>query len=353
MNEQLTTIDDIANTLGVSKSTVSRAISGKGRVGEKTRQEILAFCEEHNYRPNAAAKSLASNRTYNIALVMPEDFSSSDRAFFQEVMIGASEFAAKYDYDMLISINTDVDASPLKRMILNHKIDGALISRSIKKSAAVSLLRKSHLPFVVIGSSSDKNTVCVDNNNEEAVKDLVSFLINDSNKKIALLGGDEDYYVTGARLSGYKTALAENNIKYDEELVFMKCIDGESIIKAVKKAVEREADCIVCMDDYICSIANTELRRIGKKIPDNIKIATCYDSPTTVNSMPPITGIKFDTRKLGEKAAQTILELLGIDIGNDSDYHEEEISGNVFKDREIQKQDLTIGYEIVERASTM
>lgn len=353
MNEQLTTIDDIANALGVSKSTVSRAISGKGRVGEKTRQEILAFCEEHNYRPNAAAKSLASNRTFNIALVMPEDFSSSDRAFFQEVMIGASECAAKHDYDMLISINTDVDASPLKRMILNQKVDGVLISRSIKKSAAVNLLRKSNLPFVVIGSSSDKNTVCVDNNNEAAVKDLVNLLISKSSKRIALLGGDEDYYVTGARLSGYKNALAENNIKYDDKLVFMNCTDGESIINAVKKAVEREADCIVCMDDYICSIANTETRRIGKKIPDNIKIATCYDSPTTVNSMPPITGIKFNTRKLGEKAAEKILDLLGIDIGNDSDYYNGKEIGNVSENKDIKERDSTIGYEIVERASTM
>ena len=151
-----------------------------------------------------------------------------------------------------------------------------------------------------------------------------------------------------AALLGTVISGCRSNVEYIEEN-----LKNDNYVKAVKKAVEREADCIVCMDDYICSIANTELRRIGKKIPDNIKIATCYDSPTTVNSMPPITGIKFDTRKLGEKAAQTILELLGIDIGNDSDYHEEEISGNVFKDREIQKQDLTIGYEIVERASTM
>ena len=353
MSDQLTTIADIANALGVSKSTVSRAISGKGRVGEKTRQEILAFCEEHNYRPNAAAKSLASNRTFNIALVMPEDFSSSDRAFFQEVMVGASEYAMKYDYDILISINTEVDASPLKRMILNQKVDGVLISRSIKKSAAVSLLRKSNLPFVVIGSSSDAKTVCVDNNNEAAVKDLVNLLIKKKNKKIALLGGNENFYVTGARLAGYKEALSENNVEFDDELVFMNCTNGESIIRAIKRAIELEAECILCMDDYICSIAHAELRRIGKKVPDDVKIATCYDSPATVNSMPPITGIKFNTRKLGEKAAEKILDLLGIDIGNDPNYYNGKEIGNVSETEEIKERDSTIGYEIVERASTM
>lgn len=345
MNEQLTTIDDIANALGVSKSTVSRAISGKGRVGEKTRQEILKFCEEHNYRPNAAAKSLASNRTFNLALVMPEDFSSSDRAFFQEVMVGASAYATKYDYDMIISINSDMDASPLKRMILNQKVDGVLISRSIKKSAAVSLLKKSELPFVIIGSSSDSKTVCVDNDNEAAVKELVFGLIKENNKKIALLGGDENYLVTGARLNGYKDALNANGIKYNEKLVFMNCTSGKSITKAVKKALDQGADCIVCMDDYICSIVVTELRRIGKSIPGDVKLASCYDSPTIANTMPPITGIKFDTRKLGEKAAKTILSMLDIDTGNDSGYHNKELVGN--------DSDLTIGYEIVKRASTM
>lgn len=348
MSEQLTTIDDIASALGVSKSTVSRALSGKGRVGEKTRQDILAFCEAHDYRPNAAAKSLASNKTFNLALVMPEDFSSSDRAFFQEVMVGASECSAMYDYDIIISINSDADASLLKRIVLNQKVDGVLVSRSTKKSAAIKLLKQSDLPFVIIGSSSDKNNICVDNDNESAVKDLITTLINDGNKKIALIGGDEDYLVTGARYEGYRKALMDANMSIDDELVIMNCLGGESISEAVKKVLDMGADCIVCMDDYICSIAVTELRRLGKSIPKDIKIASCYDSSAMRNTMPPITGIKFNTRKLGERAAETILQILGIDTGNVSGYYKENI-GNVSENGD---SDSAIGYEIISRAST-
>ena len=68
------TIDDIARDLGVSKTTVSRAISGKGRISEATRARVQEYIQKHNYRPNAAAKGLAESRTYNIALVLPKAF---------------------------------------------------------------------------------------------------------------------------------------------------------------------------------------------------------------------------------------------------------------------------------------
>ena len=70
--KRIYTIDDIARELGVSKTTVSRAISGKGRIGQATRERVLAFIKEHDYRPNVVARGLAQRKTYNIALLMPK-----------------------------------------------------------------------------------------------------------------------------------------------------------------------------------------------------------------------------------------------------------------------------------------
>ena len=89
------TIEDVARELGLNKSTVSRAISGKGRVSEETRAKVLAFIEEHDYHPNAVAKSLAQNRTCNLGLVMPGIYPSIQPAFFHEFMEGCRESAAR------------------------------------------------------------------------------------------------------------------------------------------------------------------------------------------------------------------------------------------------------------------
>ena len=87
------TISDVAEALGVSKTTVSRAISGKGRIGEATRQRILEYIEEHDYKPNVIAKGLAQSRTYNICVVMPGNYSLVDLPFFQEIIMGIQEVA--------------------------------------------------------------------------------------------------------------------------------------------------------------------------------------------------------------------------------------------------------------------
>ena len=87
------TITDVAEALGVSKTTVSRAISGKGRIGEETKQKVLAYIEENNYTPNVIAKSLAQSKTYNIGVVLPGNYALMDLPFFQEALLGIQEIA--------------------------------------------------------------------------------------------------------------------------------------------------------------------------------------------------------------------------------------------------------------------
>ena len=83
MSEEKITIDDVAKALGISKTTVSRAISGKGRVGYDTRNKVMEYIEKHNYRPNVMAQALAQQRTFNIGVVWPDDYGAADLPFFQ------------------------------------------------------------------------------------------------------------------------------------------------------------------------------------------------------------------------------------------------------------------------------
>ena len=111
MGNKNITIADVAEALGVSKTTVSRAISGKGRIGDETRQRVLEYIEEYDYKPNVIAKGLAQSKTYNLCVVMPGDYALVDLPFFQEAIIGIQEVAAMMEYDILLSIcqQNDID----------------------------------------------------------------------------------------------------------------------------------------------------------------------------------------------------------------------------------------------------
>lgn len=120
-NDKTMTIHDVARELGVSASTVSRAISGKGRIGAATRDRILAYIEEHGFYPNAAAQSLAQSRTNNIAIILPEVNTLVDMPFFHTCMYGVEEVAQANDYDIIVVTTNGNDTKPLERLIKTVK----------------------------------------------------------------------------------------------------------------------------------------------------------------------------------------------------------------------------------------
>ena len=140
------TITDVAEALGISKTTVSRAISGKGRIGDETRQKVLAYIEENNYRPNPMAKGLADQRTYNIAWVMPGDSSVSDLPFFQRCMVGIGEVTMPSNYDILICLVYEDNISQLKRIVENKKVDGVILGRTLVNDNSIKYLKEKGKP---------------------------------------------------------------------------------------------------------------------------------------------------------------------------------------------------------------
>ena len=140
--EKNITIADVAEALGVSKTTVSRAISGKGRIGRETRERVLAYIEEHDYKPNVIAKGLAQSKTYNICVVMPGEYDVVDLTFFQECLFGIQEIAGSMEYDILLSICRKNDISSLERIIANHKVDGVILMRTFVEDEQIDFCRQ-------------------------------------------------------------------------------------------------------------------------------------------------------------------------------------------------------------------
>lgn len=331
MEKKKITIADVADALGVSKTTVSRAISGKGRIGNETKEKVLRYIDEHDYKPNVIAQGLAMSCTYNIGIVMPEDYCMIDAPFFVNCMAGLHEVAAIKGYDLLLTICNNVDMTNLERMVANRKVDGIVLMRAFEKDRAVEFLKKEQVPFVVVGSSPYENVVQVDQDNEGACRELTTILLLKGMKRIALIGGNENYVVTQKRLKGFRTAFENQNQRIDPDLIYMNQENPVAIEHVVEDILKKDVDCIACMDDNICISVLNRLRRDHIHVPEEMKVASFFNSSILENNMPAITSLVFDVRELGMVVCRRLIDMI--------------------EERECQRVTL-LGYEVVLKEST-
>lgn len=311
-NKKKYTIEDIARELGVSKTTVSRALSGKGRIGRETVERVRAFVEEHDYRPNAVARGLAQQKTCNLGLVLPLE--DTDASFFKECMNGICEKASEYNYDVVLAIMEEDQLAQLHRLVMNHKVDGIILTRATMGSGAVKYLKDQRIPFVVIGPSEDLEVMSIDNPNQEASRELTGLLLLKGLRRLALVGGNSRHYVSESRKKGFLDAHRDRGFHADEGLIFMEIGDYRRAMWAVDRILLAESDGIVCMDDQISALVLGCLRERGAQVPSQIRLASLYDSRQMEHNLPAVTSLRFDTKELGRNACMEMLRMLGEEL---------------------------------------
>lgn len=310
INKNLT-IDDIARELGVSKTTVSRAISGKGRISEATRARVQEYIQAHHYHPNAAAKSLAESRTYNIALVLPKAFIKLDLPHVRQSMSAICEEAFMQDYNILLCLSADDSVPPLLRTIDNRKVDGVILSRTVANDPVVDFLSKRGIPFATIGSlppeDQGKAVVEADHDQVGGCRAFCKALLQSGTGKIALLGNDPEYIVNQSRLTGFRQAAKELN--FPESMVTLRSDldDQRSRYAAAEELANLGYRRFLCLDEDICLHAMERLQQLGYRIPEDITIACLYNSEQLANATPPVTALDFNAGAIGRAACRELL----------------------------------------------
>lgn len=328
-----TQLEDIAAALGLSKSTVSRAISGKGRIKAETRERVFECIRELNYRPNMIAKSLSEQKTYNIGVVMPMDQSESEAPFFQTCLTGIAKECAVRDYDAVV-IGTDRDdLSQLQRVIDNRKVDGVIVTRPLSEGRIEQLLSENGMPFVVIGRSVHESSVIIDSDHVNGCRELTSYLLlSNPPEKLALLLGSTDYTVNKSRYTGFVSAFEGSGHHINKKLLFTELDSGMRFSEAFSILMREQPSCIICGDDMLCMTLLSKLHEQGISIPQEIRLASFYDNVYLDSHSPPITTLKFDAAKLGAASAERLLDMLS---GSDD------------------AAESVLGFELLIRGSTM
>ncbi|QEE45027.1 LacI family DNA-binding transcriptional regulator [Rhizobium sp. WL3] len=211
---------DFAREIGLSPTTVSRALSGYPEVNEATRTRVMEEAARLGYRPNINAVRLATGRAGAIGVVMTK---ASDYQF-SEFMSGMAERLSGEDIDILITPMTEHDTSDelqlYRRLAESRRVDAVVIHSPRPRDPRIALLHQLKLPFIVHGRSEiDVPHAWLDIDNEGAVRRSTEHLLDLGHRRIALLNGREGLTFTLHRLAGYKAALAQHGIDFDPKLV--------------------------------------------------------------------------------------------------------------------------------------
>ncbi len=308
------TIDDIARDLGVSKTTVSRAISGKGRISTATRERIQAYIQETNYRPNAAAKSLAESKTYNVALVVPRSLFKLDMPFTRKSMTAICEEAFLQDYNILLCLSTDDNPASLLRTLDNRKVDGVILSRTIEDDALVDILDQRGIPFATMGSlpahCKGKATVEADHDQVGGCSAFAMAFLRECSDQVAILGNDMNYIVNQSRLKGFLQGSSSLGMDSDQ-IEFRHGLDtATECFAAVDEILEKGIRHIVAMDEEVCLNILAHLKEQGIRIPEEVRVGSLYDSHQISICCPNIPALNFDAAELGRVTCRELLRYL-------------------------------------------
>lgn len=215
MGGGLTTLKDIAEELGLSPATVSRALNGFPEVSARTRAKVEETAERLNYRPNQIAQKLVTGRSGMIGMILrsPAD-AAMDPSFF-EVMTGLSQRLVEHDMDLVFHAVPAGDAvAPFRRLVAKNMLDGFILNAPTLDDPRIAYLRGQRIPFVVHGRAEDApDYPFYDIDNHRVAVDSTNLLLDLGHRRIALLGGPDEHAYARARANGFLVTMAARGLR--------------------------------------------------------------------------------------------------------------------------------------------
>jgi LacI family transcriptional regulator len=308
------TIKDIAKALGLSTSTVSRALNGSYEIGADTKKLVLEYAEKINYRPNPIALSLKEQKSHSIGVVVCEVANN----FFSQAINGIESIAYNRGYHVIITQTHESFAREEAniRHLLSRHVDGLLVSLSSETTDTSQLkyLQEKGFPIVFFDRvATDIETHKVTANNFQGSFDAVELLINQGFTRIAHLNNSTNLLIARERLRGYKDALAKHNIPYNPQYV-KHCDHGGMILAEVEQAVKElitmkdRPDAFFTASDRLTTSSIAVLKKSGLKVPDDIALIGFTNSDVAELFDPPLTVVRQPAFQIGQTATVVLIQ---------------------------------------------
>ncbi|SHO49287.1 LacI family DNA-binding transcriptional regulator [Anaerocolumna xylanovorans] len=307
------TIKDIARKVGVSPSTVSRALNGNTRISDTTTRKIQEAMEELDYHPNSLARNFANGLTYCIGLIIDaRDENTFANAFFNRSVFAIEKVIQEYGYSLMITNDRKKEGkSTVENLMLEKKVDGLIMPSSIVRPELIMELNQAGFPFIVMGEPKKYKTdaTWIDVDNELGSHMAVEHLIQSGYSKIALVTEKANTVFTQKRLAGYLACLKKHNIQINQDLILQYGQDITADNKRIEELMSGNShpDAFLCGNNIIAFNVLKTLKNINYRIPDDIGIVTFDNYPVAEYTDPPLTAVDVDTYGMGIQVAKQLL----------------------------------------------
>jgi LacI family transcriptional regulator len=306
----MVTLKDIALKCGVSVGAVSKALNDSPDISVETKQYIKEMASKLGYRPNFYARTLKTNRSYNIGILFDDDTNNGfGHAFFSNIISSFRRVMEFNGYDITFIARNSQDKYTYVEHARHRRLEGVLVACVDYNNDDGTLeLLESEIPAVAIYYMSDK-FACVYSDNYNGLMNLVEHCIEMGHKKIAFIHGQHTC-VTEERIKGYKDAFKKHNLPLREEYL----IEGEYYSIDITYQRMRQLmtlpdppSCIIISDDYCMFGAQKAAHDMGLSIPWHVSVAGFDDIRIAPYFSPPLTTVRQDAFLFGKTAAEIIL----------------------------------------------
>ncbi|GAA4275604.1 LacI family DNA-binding transcriptional regulator [Aquimarina mytili] len=315
------TLKQLAKELNLSISTVSKSLKNDPEISDKTINRVHELANFYNYKPNALAVSLKSNKTKTIGIILPEILNH----FFAKALFGIEKEASKSGYKIVTCITNESYQKEVEYVeMLNYSsVDGFIVALSqetqvLNKFDHYQVLKRDNVPVVMFDRVSDEidcDKVIVDD--KVASKNAIQYLIDTGCKKIAVITTISDLSVAKLRLEGAREVVNENDqvslieLAVKDTIIELSVDDANNVEKEIEEFLKNnDIDAVLGLDETAAAITINMSHKLGYKIPKDISVIGFTDGLLSKHSYPKLTTVSQHAEELGAKAAQILLNQL-------------------------------------------
>jgi DNA-binding LacI/PurR family transcriptional regulator len=307
------TVWGVAAEAGVSKTTVSRVLTGSPRVSPEAKAAVERAIETLGYVPNRAARSLVTRRTDTIALVVSEpETRLFSEPYFAGTVRGINQELAQTDYAFVL-LSSVGDSSRVERYIRNGHADGVILMSLHEQDPLLHLLTRTKTPAVLNGRPfAGEHIAYVDADNRAGAASAVRHLIERGRRTIVTIAGPADMLVGVDRLEGYRDALPVTARRSWRKLVAHGDFSEESGARAMVELLDRvpELDAVFAASDLMAAGALRALKAAGRRVPDDVALIGFDDSDAARLTDPQLTSVRQPLEEIGRSLARLLLTQL-------------------------------------------
>lgn len=312
----MATIRDVAREAQVHPSTVSRVFSGNASISEATRQRVLDAADNLGFQPNAIARSLKTQKTHTIGMVVPHVFEGFfDDSFFPQIMRGMLEAAYQHKFRLIVggSQGYSDEISQIRDIMQSSQADGIVVMSSRLDVDTVDRLLDLDTPFVLLGHPPKENherISWVDADNQIATRIAVEYLISLGHERIAYVGGDPKNLTTQERQQAYEDTMRSAGLSINPRWIDYGYFDepgGYTAVQRMKTLGDATPTAFYAANDLMAVGVLRALSELGVSVPEEVSVMGTNNSYLSQHTTPALTTVEVPYAEIGKKAVELLI----------------------------------------------